>query len=94
MTLFVKYICFSGKREAFLRALAQSGVVDAIRAEDGCLRYDYYLSLRDENEVLLIEGWTDSDAQRVHMTQPHMAELKAVKERFVSATAIGDEALL
>lgn len=94
MTLFVKYICFPGKRESFLRALAQAGVVDAIRAEAGCLRYDYYLSLRDENEILLIERWTDADAQKVHMTQPHMQELKTIKERFVSATAIGDEALL
>lgn len=93
MTLFVKYICHPGKREAFLRALAEAGVVDDVRAENGCLRYDYYLSLRDENEILLIEKWTDAEAQKVHMTQPHMKELLAIKERFVANTAIGDGAL-
>ena len=27
--------------------------------------------------------------QRVHMEQPHMARLKAIKEQFVDSTAVG-----
>ena len=93
MTLFVKYICKPGQREHFLRALAEAGVVDQVRAEDGCLRYDYYLSLRDENEILLVEKWTEPEAQKVHMTQPHMKVLLDIKNRYVDETAIGDGAL-
>ena len=93
MILFVKYVCKPGQREHFLRALAEKGIVDAIRAENGCQRYDYYLSLRDENEILLVEKWTEPEAQKVHMTQPHMTELRALKEQYVAEAVIGDGAL-
>ena len=43
-TIYVKYTCLPGKRAAFIQTMKETGIVDAIRAEDGCVRYDYYLS--------------------------------------------------
>lgn len=94
LTLFVRYTCLPGQREAFLLALAEAGVVDAIRAEEGCLRYDYYLSVQDADRVLLVEKWAHADDQKRHMAQPHMARLAELKARYVAETALGDEALL
>lgn len=80
MDLFVTYITKPGRREEFLRRLSTAGVVDAIRKETGCRRYDYYLSCQDENEILLVEEWDSEEAQRIHMTQPHMQTLMQIKD--------------
>ena len=93
MTLFVKYICKPGCREAFLREIAAKGIDTAIRAEQGCICYDYYLSVQDSNVILLVEKWTEPEAQKVHMTQPHMKELSALKGNYVLDTVLGDGAL-
>ena len=39
------------------RGLLDVCVLSAIRAEDGCRRYDYYFSEENKNEILLIEEW-------------------------------------
>ena len=68
---------------------AGGGILTLIRQEDGCLAYDYYFSAQDENELLLIERWQSAEHQRVHMQQPHMARLKAIKEQNVDSTTLG-----
>lgn len=93
LILTVKYNCKPGMREAFLRTLVERGIVTAIRSEDGCLCYDYYLSVQDENVILLVERWTSAEHQRIHMQQPHMAELMAIKEEMVDSTVLGGDAL-
>ena len=40
LTLYVRYLAKPGCRETFLRQLTTHGIIDAIRREDGCLRYD------------------------------------------------------
>ena len=44
---------------------------------------------QDENELLLIERWQSAEHQRVHMQQPHMVRLKAIKEQNVDSTTLG-----
>ena len=57
LKLSVNYFAKPGRREEFLRRIVESGILTAIRKEDGCLRYDYYLSCQNEDEILLIEEW-------------------------------------
>ena len=89
-TIYVKYTCLPGKREDFVHTMKSTGIVDAIRAEDGCIRYDYYLSEKDPQELLLIEQWESKDHQQIHMTQPHMAKMKTFKDDFVASTTLGE----
>ena len=89
-TIYVIYKTKEGHREAFINELNSSGVASAVRAEDGCLRYDYYLSERNENEILLIETWETKRHQEIHVTQPHIATLKALKEKHVIDTKLGE----
>ncbi|MBE6989735.1 MAG: antibiotic biosynthesis monooxygenase [Ruminococcaceae bacterium] len=86
--LFVTYITKPGQRETFLREMAERGVTEAIRAEDGCLQYDYYLSIQNENEILLAERWTSPEKQQVHMGQPHMTHITELKEKYVESTTL------
>lgn len=89
-SIYVVYKTIPGHREAFIRELNESGVAAAVRAEDGCIRYDYYLSEKDENEILLIEAWETKEHQQIHVTQPHIATLKALKEKHVVDTKLGE----
>lgn len=88
LTLLVTYTAKPGMRETFLRALAARGIPDMIRAEAGCLQYDYYLSIERADEILLLERWTSPRAQTAHLGQPHMAALREIKEQYVEKTAL------
>ena len=73
-----------------------SGIVDKIRAEEGNLRYAYYVSLEDPETVLLIDSWKDQAAIDANHASPMMGTIAALREkydlhmtveRFVSAEA-------
>ena len=89
-TIYVKFTCLPEKREAFVRKVTETGVLAAIRAEDGCIRYDYYLSEKDPNELLLLEQWQTKEHQQIHIGQPHMARLRALKDDYITNTQLGE----
>ena len=89
LILYVRYRAKDGCRERFVREIVEQGILTLIRAEEGCLSYDYYFSAQDENEVLLIEHWEGEEYQRVHMQQPHMAKLRTIKEQYIEDTQLG-----
>ena len=89
-TIYVKFTCLPGKREAFIQKVKETGVLDAIRGEDGCIRYDYYLSEKDPCELLLIEQWETKEKQQVHIGQPHMDTLRSFKGDYITDTVLGE----
>ena len=89
-TIYVKFECLPKKREAFIQKVKETGVLDAIRAENGCIKYDYYLSEKNENELLLIEQWETKQHQQTHITQPHMAQLRGFKGDYITNTVLGE----
>ena len=92
-TIYVKFECLPQKRETFIQKMKDTGILDAIRAEDGCIKYDYYLSEKDANELLLIEQWETKQHQQIHITQPHMAHLREFKNDYITNTVLGEVAL-
>ena len=93
-TIYVQFRCLDGKREAFVEAVKREGILAAVRAEDGCLRYDYYFSEADANELLLIEAWESKRHQQVHIEQPHMARLREMKDGYIESTTLGEFELI
>ena len=89
-TIAVTYHAKPGRRENFLRQLSAEGVIDTIRAERGCLRYDYYLSVQDADELLLVEQWATRADQQVHMGQSHMQTLLRIKEENVESYHVSE----
>ena len=86
--LNVTYRTKPGLAQDFLDALSAAGIREAVRAEAGCLQYDYFLSAGDPDQVLLVERWESQQAQTLHLAQPHMDRVKALKERFVEETSL------
>lgn len=89
-TIYVVFKCVSGKRAEYIERLKAEGIVDAIRKEDGCIRYDYYFSENNPDEILLIEAWETKKHQEIHLEQPHMLRLRELKPDFVLSTRLGE----
>ena len=89
-TIYVVFKCVSGKREEYIRTLKDNGIIDSIRNEDGCVRYEYYFSEKDSDEILLIEAWESKKHQEVHLTQPHMDKYRELKPSYILSTELGE----
>ena len=87
-TIYVKFDCLPNKRQAFIEKVKSSGVLDAIRAEDGCIRYDYYFPIDTDNQIFLWEQWESREAQKVHCQTPHFAQLGELKLKYNATTEI------
>ena len=94
MMLFqVTYTMLPGQRDAFLQMMRESGILDQIRREEGCLDYRYYLPEEEDGTLLLVERWTGPEAQKAHMATSHMARLGQVKAQYVAETSVVTRAL-
>lgn len=80
----VTYTMRPGQRDAFVRKIRESGILDAIRGEEGCLGYSYYLPEEEDGTLLLIEKWTGAPAQKAHLETPHMKQMAAFKPEYVA----------
>ena len=84
----VTYTAKPGKRQDYLQALTDSGILSKIREENGCLSYDFYESAEQEDTLLLVEQWQNADCQKIHMEQPHMKEVMAIKDQYIDQTTL------
>ena len=87
-TIYVSFICHEGKREAFVERMKSEGVLAAVLAEDGCIRYDYYYSAADKDVLFLFEEWECEEKQQIHLGQPHIANIKAAKEKYIEESSM------
>lgn len=78
-------IYYSGKNKSarkFAEEMISSGIVDAIRAESGNLRYEYFLPLNDDETVLLIDSWKDQAAINAHHASDMMSRIAELREKY------------
>lgn len=87
-TIYVVFNCKQDKREAFVERVKKEGILTAVQNEDGCIKYDYYFSDADANELLLVEAWESKRHQEIHITQPHMAKLREIKDEYILSTTL------
>ena len=89
MKITVTYFARPGRREEFLHRVVTAGILSAIREEDGCLRYDYFLSVQNADEILLVEQWQTEEQQQAHLRAPHMDQLRRLKSEYVADAQLG-----
>ena len=102
VTVNIYYTGTQGSARKFAEEMTAGGVVTAIRAEEGNLRYEYFFPMEDPETVLLIDSWRDQAAIDAHHASPMMAKITELRnkydlhmrvERYVSdqADASGDD---
>ena len=103
ITVNLYYKGINGNARAFADEMESLGIADAIRAEEGNLRYEYFQPLNDPETVLLIDSWSDQEAIDAHHASPMMKQLAELRnkydlhmtvERFVSDEYESDEKYL
>ena len=82
ITMNLYYTGENGNARKFVEEMESSGTADAIRAEEGNLRYDYFFSKDDPETVLLIDSWRDQAAIDAHHASPMMARLASLREKY------------
>ena len=60
ITVNLYYKGQNGSARAFADEMEKSGIADAIRAEEGNLRYQYFAPLDDPETILLIDSVTNT----------------------------------
>lgn len=88
LLLLVEYTAKQGERGAFLEEVQAAGILEKIYAEDGFLKYAYYLDAADADKILLVEEWASEEDQQKHLQTAHMAQLKVIKEKHVLSTTL------
>ena len=82
ITVNLRYTGTNGNALKFVEEMISSGTVDAIRAEEGNLRYEYYQSLDDPETILLIDSWASQAAIDAHHSTPMMATIASLREKY------------
>ena len=82
ITVNLYYKGVHGAARAFAEEMEDAGIADAIRAEGGNLRYQYFQPLDDAETILLIDSWKDQAAIDAHHASPMMAQIAALREKY------------
>lgn len=82
ITMNLYYTGTDGNARKFVEEMESSGTADAIRAEEGNLRYDYFFSAADSETVLLIDSWTSQEAIDAHHATLMMQTIAALREKY------------
>ena len=89
MENIVLHVYYTGAQaKAFVEEMQSGGLQAAVKAEDGCLQYDYFLPTQDVKTALLLEKWRDQAAIEKHNASDNMVKLKAVKAKYGLETKI------
>jgi len=82
ITVNLRYKGKDGSARKFAEEMESTGTADAIRAEAGNVRYEYYLQMSDPETVLLIDAWESQEALDAHHASPMMATVAALREKY------------
>lgn len=82
ITVNLYYTGENGNALKFAREMESSGTADAIRREEGNLRYEYFIPMQDEETVLLIDSWESQQALDVHHASPMMQTIAALRDKY------------
>ena len=81
ITVNLYYTGKNGSARKFVEEMVSSGIVDAVRAEEGNERYEYFFSMDDPETVLLIDRWRDQEAIDIHHKSEMMKQIATLRDK-------------
>lgn len=72
----------NGNARKFAEEMTARGIVDAVRAEEGNERYEYFFPMEDEETVLLIDRWKDQEALDIHHKSEMMKQIAELRDKY------------
>jgi quinol monooxygenase YgiN len=80
--IHIRYTGENGSARAFAKEMIESGTVDAIRAEEGNLKYEYSYPEDDPESVVLTDIWASQEALDIHHATQMMETIAALREKY------------
>lgn len=81
----VMNLYYTGEKDSaikFALEMESSKTADLIRRSKGNLRYEYFVSVNDENTVLLIDEWQNQDALDRHHSSDVMEKILTLRKKY------------
>ena len=82
ITVNIYYTGEKNNARRFAEEMLSSGTVGQIRAEEGNLKYDYFLPMEDPSTVLLIDSWSSQEALDLHHASPMMKTITELRNKY------------
>ena len=82
ITVNLYYTGKNGSARRFAEEMVASGLVDAVRAEEGNERYEYFFPMDDPETVLLIDRWRDQAALDFHHKTEMMKKIAELRDKY------------
>ena len=82
ITVNIYYTGENGAARKFAEEMISGGTVDAIRNEEGNIRYDYFYPINDKETVLLIDSWKSQKDIDIHHQSQMMKTIIALREKY------------
>lgn len=82
ITINLYYTGTNGNARRFADEMVASGIVAAVRAEEGNEKYEYFFPMDDPETVLLIDRWRDQEALDIHHKSEMMAQIAALRDKY------------
>ena len=82
ITINIYYSGTHGNARKFAEEMLSSGIVDEIRAQEGNLKYEYFLPMNDDETILLIDSWKNQQALDIHHKSPMMQKIIDLREKY------------
>ena len=82
ITINLYYTGRNGSAKQFAEEMVSSGMVAAVRAEEGNERYEYFFPMDDPETVLLIDRWRDQAALDFHHKSEIMEKIAVLRDKY------------
>lgn len=82
ITVNIYYQGSNGSAKKFAEEMTARGIVDRIRAEEGNLRYEYFIPMTEKETVLLIDSWENQESLDAHHASSMMKEIVDLREKY------------
>ena len=82
LTVNIYYTGTNGNARKFAEEMMSTGIVAAIRAEEGNEKYEYFFPMEDPETVLLIDRWRDQKALDIHHKTEMMTQIAALRKKY------------
>ena len=82
ITVNLYYTGQNGNARKFAEEMTARGIVDAVRAEEGNERYEYFFPMEDAETVLLIDRWKDQEALDIHHKSEMMKQIAELRDKY------------
>lgn len=82
ITVNLYYTGTNGNARKFAEEMTARGIVDAIRAEEGNERYEYFFPMEDAETVLLIDRWKNQEALDIYHKTEMMKQIAELRDKY------------